>query len=179
MTSEFIIQSPDEAEPIHTRVARQEGTVSVDGAPLSIALAPADGTPVRSVLLDGRSVRVIPTRGADGRWSIQIEGIQRQAGAYDRGQYAALEARKAAAGAAGPPELRAPMPGLVVRVEVEPGMVVQAGQGLVIIEAMKMENELRAPGPARVRAVHVQAGIAVEKDAMLVEFESLEGGGEG
>jgi pyruvate carboxylase subunit B len=71
------------------------------------------------------------------------------------------------------------MPGLVVRVEVEPGMVVQAGQGLVIIEAMKMENELRAPGPARVRAVHVQAGIAVEKDAMLVEFESLEGGGEG
>jgi pyruvate carboxylase subunit B len=68
---------------------------------------------------------------------------------------------------------------MVVRVEVAPGMDVTAGQGLVIVEAMKMENELRAPGPARVRAVHVKPGMAVEKDTVLVSFEPLEEGGAG
>jgi biotin carboxyl carrier protein len=66
------------------------------------------------------------------------------------------------------------MPGLVVRVEVAPGDEVEAGQGLVIVEAMKMENELKAARAARVKAVHVVAGAAVEKDAVLVEFEPLE-----
>jgi pyruvate carboxylase subunit B len=179
MTSDFIIHHAEEAEPLHTRVLGEGGEVEVNGRLFSVELAPSDGTPVRSVILEGRSLRVIPLRSADGRWAFQIEGVHRESGVYDRGQYAALQARKAAAGSLGPPELRAPMPGLVVRVEVEPGMVVQAGQGVVIIEAMKMENELRAVGPARVRAVHAKAGLAVEKDTILVEFESLEDGGEG
>ncbi len=66
------------------------------------------------------------------------------------------------------------MPGMVVKVEVEPGDVVAPGQGVVIVEAMKMENELKASVPARVRTVHALPGTAVEKDAVLVEFEPLE-----
>ena len=62
------------------------------------------------------------------------------------------------------------MPGLIVRVSVAAGDSVQAGQGLVVMEAMKMENELRAHGAGTVKAVHVEAGKAVEKGTVLVEF---------
>ena len=68
----------------------------------------------------------------------------------------------------------APMPGLVVRVEVAAGQRVDAGAGLVVVEAMKMENELRAPRAAVVAAVHVAPGQAVEKGAPLVTLESVE-----
>jgi biotin carboxyl carrier protein len=78
----------------------------------------------------------------------------------------------AAAGPRGPAALRAPMPGLVVRVQVEAGQRVAAGAGVVVLEAMKMENELRAAGAGVVRTVRVRAGEAVEKGQVLVDFEA-------
>jgi biotin carboxyl carrier protein len=62
---------------------------------------------------------------------------------------------------------------LVVKVEVEPGDSVARGQGLVIVEAMKMENELRAETEGVVRVVHAQPGQTIEKDQVLIEFESF------
>lgn len=67
-------------------------------------------------------------------------------------------------------ELRAPMPGRVVRVLVKAGDEVKAGQPLVVIEAMKMENELRASAAATVASVHVSEGASVEGRALLVSF---------
>ncbi len=67
-------------------------------------------------------------------------------------------------------ELRAPMPGRVVRVLVKAGDTVHAGQPLVVIEAMKMENELRATAAATVQTVHVSEGASVEGRALLVSF---------
>ncbi len=78
------------------------------------------------------------------------------------------------AAAGGPRPVVAPMPGLVVRVEVSEGDMVSAGQGMVIVEAMKMENELLAEGPAVVQRVHVRDGEAVEKGQLLVELSPLE-----
>jgi biotin carboxyl carrier protein len=66
----------------------------------------------------------------------------------------------------------APMPGRVVKVLVAPGESVAARQPLVVVEAMKMENELRAPGPGTVREVRVTDGAPVESGAVLVVFES-------
>ena len=63
------------------------------------------------------------------------------------------------------------MPGLVVRVQVEAGQAVAAGTGMVVLEAMKMENELRAATAGTVRSVRVAPGEAVEKGQVLVEFE--------
>jgi biotin carboxyl carrier protein len=60
------------------------------------------------------------------------------------------------------------MPGKMVRILVESGQAVQADQGLVVMEAMKMENELRSPRAGRVREVHVREGQAVETGALLV-----------
>jgi biotin carboxyl carrier protein len=73
--------------------------------------------------------------------------------------------------ARGPAVLKAPMPGLVVRVQVEAGQPVAAGAGVVVLEAMKMENELRAAAAGVVRIVRVRPGEAVEKGQVLVEFD--------
>ncbi len=67
--------------------------------------------------------------------------------------------------------LLAPMPGLVLAVLVQPGDEVTAGQGLLVLEAMKMENELRAKTGARIKAIHVNEGEAVSRKALLMEFE--------
>ncbi|MBD3170132.1 MAG: biotin/lipoyl-binding protein [candidate division Zixibacteria bacterium] len=69
------------------------------------------------------------------------------------------------------PDLKAPMPGLVVKVLVEAGREVKKGDGLVIVEAMKMENELKSAGEGTVKEIKVNAGQAVDKDAVLVTFE--------
>jgi biotin carboxyl carrier protein len=67
--------------------------------------------------------------------------------------------------------LRAPMPGMVVRINAHAGDSVIAGVGLVVLEAMKMENELKAGASGRVKAVRVNPGEAVEKGQVLLEFE--------
>ncbi len=146
----------------------------VDGTPVPLDLAPSGGAPVRSVRIGGRSYRLLARRNGAGSWSLELEGLRSEATVHDRGQDAVLRARKAAGAGGGLAPLKAPMPGLVVRVEVAVGDRVAAGEGVVIVEAMKMENELKAPSEARVRAVLVEPGTAVEKDQVLVEFEGLE-----
>ena len=72
---------------------------------------------------------------------------------------------------AGDDSVRAVMPGRVVRVLVDVGSEVTKGEGLLVIEAMKMENEIQAPRDGRVAAVHVAAGQTVEGGSDLVQIE--------
>ncbi len=84
------------------------------------------------------------------------------------------ELRKKAGAASGGVKdkiIKAPMPGLVLGVEVMPGHEIRKGQTLVIIEAMKMENIIKAVTAGQVRAVYVETGQAVEKNDRLVELE--------
>jgi biotin carboxyl carrier protein len=69
--------------------------------------------------------------------------------------------------------VRAPMPGLISRIEVQVGEEVSKGRGLLVLEAMKMENEIRAIGSARIKAIHVEKGKPVEKDEPLLTLEEL------
>ena len=71
----------------------------------------------------------------------------------------------------GPAPILAPMPGLVIRVNVNPGDRIEAGHGVVVMEAMKMENELRATTAGTVKSIKVAPGTAVERGALLVELE--------
>jgi biotin carboxyl carrier protein len=68
-------------------------------------------------------------------------------------------------------EIVAPMPGRIVRVLCAPGALVRQGEALVVIEAMKMQNELCAKSDETVRAVRVSSGDTVDRGALLVEFE--------
>lgn len=83
-----------------------------------------------------------------------------------------LQARRGAgAGADGPRAVKAPMPGRVVRVLVAVGDEVAAQQGLVVIEAMKMQNELKSPKAGRVARLAVEVGAAVQSGDVLVVVE--------
>jgi biotin carboxyl carrier protein len=68
-------------------------------------------------------------------------------------------------------EIKAPMPGLVLEVQVIPGQSVSKGEPLVILEAMKMENILRAPGDAVVQKILIEKGKAVDKNQLLIVME--------
>ena len=75
------------------------------------------------------------------------------------------------AAAAGPQKVTAPMPGRIVRLFVQPGDAVTARQGLVVVEAMKMENELRAGRDGTVAEVHVREGLSVDAGALLIVIQ--------
>jgi biotin carboxyl carrier protein len=69
--------------------------------------------------------------------------------------------------------IRAPMPGLISRIEIKIGEEVTKGRGLVVLEAMKMENEIRANQAGRVKTIHVEKGKPVDKDEPLITIEEL------
>lgn len=79
--------------------------------------------------------------------------------------------RRGGGSSGGDKELRAPMPGRVVKVLVRAGDAVSTGDPCVVVEAMKMENELRAPSDGKIAAVHVSEGASVEGKALLVTLE--------
>lgn len=142
----------------------------VDGTEVAADLVELDGTEVRSLLLDNRSHRVLAARRGRGLWGLHLSGRHIHARVVDERTRAMEEMTGVREGPVGPRALRAPMPGMVVKVEVAEGDLVAEGQGLVIVEAMKMENELRAGAVGVVSRVHVREGQAVEKDQILVEL---------
>lgn len=145
--------------------------VKVDGEPVTADLETVPDGPVRSLLLDGASHRLVARARGRGAWELHLRGRRLTAEVVDERTRAIRAMTGASAAPAGPKRVRAPMPGLVLRVEVAPGDVVRPGQGLLIVEAMKMENELRAEVGGRVVAVHVAAGEAVAKDQLLIDLE--------
>jgi biotin carboxyl carrier protein len=68
-------------------------------------------------------------------------------------------------------EINAPMPGLVLKIEVKEGQEVKTGDLLVVLEAMKMENVIKAVADGKVKTIHTVVGDAVEKSQLLIEME--------
>lgn len=142
------------------------------GETLAADVSAIPGTPVRVVKIGDRVHRVVVRPGASrGQYTLWLDGFRFEVEALDERARAIRELSAAAAGPTGPAPLVAPMPGLVVRVHVQVGDHVSAGQGLVVMEAMKMENELRTQAAGRVKAVRATPGTAVEKGAVLIELE--------
>jgi biotin carboxyl carrier protein len=148
----------------------EEGRVRVDGREVEAILGGRPGGVVRRLARAGSS-RPFQAREADGpgAWRLTCEGQRLDALVLDHRQRAIREA--ASAGTA-PHQgtLRAPMPGRVLRVLVEAGHTVTLGQALIVVEAMKMENELKSPGAGTIGRVHVRVGDTVEKGGLLIEL---------
>jgi len=150
------------------------GAVTVDGEKLEAHAASIPGTPLLHLLL-GKDSWTVACQQLDGRrWALGAVGERVEVEVQDdrSKQIEALtgQGRKPAASGV----VKAPMPGLVVRVEVSEGQSVEVGDGLVVVEAMKMENELRATLKGVVAHVHVKAGDRVEKGAALVTLKVAE-----
>jgi biotin carboxyl carrier protein len=149
-----------------------EGVRYEEDAPIRGELSDIEGSPVRMVKLGTHVYRVVAEkRQGRGRYTLWVDGYRFEAEALDERTRSIRDLSAATAGPTGPAPIIAPMPGLIVRVNVSVGDRVEAGQGLVVMEAMKMENELRAIAPGTVRSVEVSPGTAVEKGALLVALE--------
>lgn len=176
----------DGDRPTHLATAEAaavDGIILVDGEPLAAALERIDGlhailveagtgeqarrTPVMLLPPDGRSGLAPGTVRRevviDG-WSFELElESERRAALRERARRG-----HAAVGLGGPTEVRAIIPGRVESVSVVPGDAVDAGQQLLVVEAMKMQNELRAPRDGTVSKVAVGPGDTIEVGDLLL-----------
>ena len=155
----------------HTVLLDGDG-VHIDGEDVAAHVEQIDGTPVRMVTVGNEVHRVVVRPGPSrGLYTIWLDGYRFDVEALDERTRAIRDLSGKSAAPAGPAPLKAPMPGLIVRVHVQLGDAVQPGQPLVVMEAMKMENELRATAAGTVKAIPVTPGTAVEKGALLIELE--------
>jgi biotin carboxyl carrier protein len=144
---------------------RREGDgyeVTLDGVPVKVDLAETSGH-FASLIVNGVSHDVgLEKRSDEYRVHLPDETLTVALAQASR------DGARPAPRTDGPARLTAPMPGRVVRVLAEEGREVVAGEGLVVIEAMKMENELKASRKGRIQKVAVRQGQTVEAGALLV-----------
>lgn len=158
----------------HDVVVGVDGKVVIDGDAHEASLSGSGLARLRTLLLDGKPWAVCAEIRSRGFWEFELDGDRVSAEVLDA-RAARVRALSAGAGSErGVAALKAPMPGLVVQVAVETGEIVEPGAAVVIVEAMKMENELRATAAGRVGRILVAPGEAVEKGQTLVEFGEVE-----
>jgi len=147
----------------------------LDGKPVQADLRSNHDSHLWNLVLDGRSYTLCARRrDRRGEWQIDLDGRRHEVLALDERRRAIRELSGSVVAAHGPFELKAPMPGLVVKVEVDPDEEVEKGQGVIVIEAMKMENELKAMMEGRVGDVLVQPGQTVDKGETLLVIIPVE-----
>ena len=147
-------------------------SVLVDGKSARAHVEMVHGTPVCHLVLDGRShTFAVGGSAGGGKWTLIDRGDPVEVEVLDERTRHIQSLVGAGKSQTGGGTVKAPMPGLVVKVLVEVGSTVGAGQGLVVLEAMKMENEIKATAPGVVESLSVKPGQAVEKGTVLVTLK--------
>ena len=140
-------------------------TVTIDGVAAAVDIRRTAGG--YSLLLDGQVVEVAVTDGGTrGELVVHLPS-----GSVPVSIDASRRRGKTAKHADGEQRITAPMPGRIVRILASAGDEVELRQPVIVIEAMKMENELRAPKAGRVKEVAVEAGASVEAGRLLIVIE--------
>jgi biotin carboxyl carrier protein len=145
--------------------------VSLDGKPVQVDIAEAGR--FWSLLIGTRAYEISVVDEAGGITMVHVNGQAVPTIVTGAGHFgaAARRARPLSDGADGPQRLLAPMPGRIVKLLATVGESVTTRQGLVVIEAMKMENELRSPKTGTVTEIKVAEGSSVEAGAVLAVVE--------
>jgi pyruvate carboxylase subunit B len=155
-------------QPSLVRIA--EDRVVIDDTEYRAQLLRFENSPCYVLELEGQKIPLTLSSVGKGKWIVSIRGDRFEVDVVDE----RLErARRTAGGARvhrAPLVLTAPMPGLVVRIPVVAGQEVERGTSLVVLEAMKMENELKAAAPSVIERIEVRPGQPVEKGDILVTF---------
>ncbi len=148
--------------------------VHIDGRAAPASLVGIPSTPLSQLVLGSRSRTLAVLREGE-TWLVQWAGERVAVTVLDERSRRLQDMAAKQGSSGGGAVVRAPMPGLVLRVEVQVGQHVTAGTGLLVLEAMKMENEIAAPTAGVVTGIRVGAGEAVEKGVALVELGAAEG----
>jgi propionyl-CoA carboxylase alpha chain len=142
-------------------------TVLVNGQPHRVDMHDIGSQSLCSLLVDNRSYEVLIEQDDDGL-KVLLEGKLYVLRVEDEERHRLSQLVRPHEMPEKDLPVPTPMPGLVVSVAVEPGQQVAAGELLLVLESMKMENELRAPREGEVRSVSVSAGDLVEADQVLL-----------
>lgn len=142
-------------------------TVFINGEPHNVDFRSIDGISLYSLLVDNSSSEALVERNGD-EYRVLIDGAMHVVEVQDERTRKLAKADKPAAGPPGEIPLKAPMPGLVRSVNVSIGDSVNAKQGVIILEAMKMENELRIPRAGVIKEIRVKAGDKVDQGQVLL-----------
>lgn len=146
-----------------------DGSVRVNGEQINADVRRL-GDRSYSVLLGKKSIRIVGEKTTGG-FRVLIDGVHADIGIESERLKALKKFDHQSGAGQSRMEILAPMPALVVKVEVREGEEVVKGQGLMILEAMKMENELKAHQPGRVKEIRVEKGKSVEKGQVLIILE--------
>jgi biotin carboxyl carrier protein len=145
---------------------QNDGSVLVNGQPREVdflSLTPS----LYSIIMNGLSLEVvIEERG--GEYEVLMGGRLYEGEVLDERAQLMLSRRGGKAAETGEVSIKSPMPGLIVAVPVAEGQAVTAGQTVIILESMKMQNELKAPRDGVVQRISVTAGQTVEQKKVLV-----------
>jgi len=161
---------------LHVTIGGEDVTLELSGAanaPLRFAVdgksSEAEvrhlGAGAYSILLGGRSFDVRVGQGGGETLDVSVNGVTHHVAVRDPRRWTP---GGAAGGATGPQRIKAQMPGKVVKLLVGEGDAVEAGQGVVIVEAMKMQNEMKSPRAGTVTAIKVAEGGSVAAGETLV-----------
>ena len=148
----------------------RHGQITVDGVLMAADMQPVGGRHLYSLLLDNVSHEIVLQADEEGRnlYEVMVAGLRYQVRVQDERSRRLALADRSLKAPTGELAIKAPIPGLVVSVLVEPGQEVAEGETLIILEAMKMENELRAPRAGAIREVRTEPGAQVALGQVLM-----------
>lgn len=129
------------------------------------------GQPVFSLILDGKSYESFVYPGEGGDWQVLLQGRQFAVEVEDEREKRLRVAGGGAVAEGVEYQMKAPMPGLVVSVNVEEGQKVEKGQVVIVLESMKMQNELKSPKSGIIGRIKVKAGETVEQKQTLLSVQ--------
>jgi biotin carboxyl carrier protein len=144
-----------------------EGEILLDGKQLSADFQSVADQPVYSLLLDGQSFEA-SIHPSDNAIQVLLRGQLLDVRVEDERQRRLRESSGGQVIQSGDIHLKAPMPGLVVTIQVEEGQQVASGEILIILESMKMQNELKAPREGIIGRLRVKPGDNVENNQVLL-----------
>lgn len=148
--------------------------VLVDGKPYVVNSQSLPHTGTMSLLINNHSVDAVIESGDDGTWDVLLEGSLYNVQVLDERAWRLSQAFGGQVATTGTLTLKSPMPGVVLKVQVSEGDLIEKGDTVVILESMKMENELKASRGGVVYSVHTEDGAVVEKGAQLVTIGDAE-----
>jgi len=145
----------------------KDSTILVNDEPYTIdfKILPISG--LASLLINNHSLEAV-VEERDEHWEVLTKGELYNVNVQDERAFRLAQARGIDLGDSGETAVKSPMPGVIIKVLVEEGDVIEQGQQVVILESMKMENELKALRGGVVTAVKTKAGDSVEKGQVLV-----------
>jgi biotin carboxyl carrier protein len=163
----YLVQIED--NKVDIRIDRDQ-QIFVQGKPIS-SLDWVEIEPNRfSIIMNGKSYVITLERSGDSSFIANINGKEYHCNVEDERARRLREYIKETTGADGPVEITAPMPGLVLEVAIREGDQISHNQPILVLEAMKMENEIRSSLQGKVDKIYVKPGQTVEKGELLVRI---------